>query len=97
MGFDLRTILLAAAIAALSLPALAAESVTVEGQKSDDDVVTCVRSDPPLGSRMGAGKECHTKGEWKVRERISRQSVRSFDNMVSRGGVNNSSMGGGGH
>jgi hypothetical protein len=93
-----RTILFASVFAALSVPVLAQESVTVEGQKNPDDEVVCVHSEPPLGSHIGGGKECHTKGEWKERERYTRQSTRDFGDMVSRGGsVNMGSLGNGAH
>ncbi len=82
----MRRIFLAPAMALLSLRVLAQEAVTVEGQKNPDDVVTCVHSDPPLGSHMGAGKECHTKAEWQKREIYLRQSRQDYANWLGAAG-----------
>jgi hypothetical protein len=87
-------LLFAAALAVTCLPALAQESVTVEGQKNPDAAVICVHSDPPLGSHIGAGQECHTKAEWRERQRYFQQSTNDYANMVSHGGsVNNALLG----
>ena len=59
--------------------ALAQERVTVTGQAEhpyDPQEVVCKKSDPPVGSRIGRGKTCHTNARWKELRMFSDDAVR---------------------
>ena len=87
-------ILLATAFALFTLPALAQDKPPAADPVNPDDVVSCVRTNPPLGSRGGWRKECHTKAEWKALDGYYAQSNRDFSDMTSRSGANNGALGG---
>ena len=40
------------------------------------DEVLCKNSPPPLGSRLGGGRECHTQREWNQREKEAQDMTR---------------------
>jgi hypothetical protein len=71
----------ASAVAAASAntaatPAKPDESVTVDANR-----ISCVVSDPPTGSRLGAHRTCHTQGEW---DRIRADSAMTMQDLTNR-------------
>ena len=89
MGFPLRTILFAAAITAIALPALAQpaaapqENVEVNAKPTEDTVV-CQKSDPPLGSHIGATQVCHSVKQWRNIHENTRNFMQGMQSNGSR-------------
>jgi len=57
-------------------PAKPDETVTVDANK-----ITCVVSDPPTGSRLGAHRTCHTQAEW---DRLRADSAMTMQDLTNR-------------
>jgi hypothetical protein len=57
-------------------PAKPDESVTVDANR-----ISCVVSDPPTGSRLGAHRTCHTQAEW---DRIRADSALTMQDLTNR-------------
>lgn len=66
----------ATAATAAGAPAKTAESVTVDANR-----ISCVASDPPTGSRLGAHRTCHTQAEW---DRIRADSAMTMQDLTNR-------------
>jgi hypothetical protein len=54
---------------------------------SDPDRVVCKPSAPPIGSRIPAGRECHTQREWDVarqdaQKALSGSQLRDLDSCM---------------
>ena len=46
-------------------------------------VVSCVQSDPPTGSRLGAHKTCHTQADWNTIRANSAQTLMDMQTRFS--------------
>jgi hypothetical protein len=58
------------------------ERKEVTGAKPDPLlVVSCIQSDPPTGSRLGAHKTCHTQAQWNS---IRANSAQDLMDMQTR-------------
>ncbi len=75
---------------ASAAPAAGAAPAVVGGQPapaaaptpSPDDMVICVKIPPPVGSRLGGGKDCRTKAEWaRFENRAGDQSKRLLNDQ----------------
>ena len=66
----------AASANSAAAPAKADESVTVDANR-----ISCVVSDPPTGSRLGAHRTCHSQAEW---ERIRADSAMTMQDLTNR-------------
>ena len=55
-------LLLLVPLAAISAPAFADDTPA----KVTENTVICEQSDPPLGSRIGAHRVCHTLSQWRA-------------------------------
>lgn len=72
----LMALAMAAALAPGSVLADPAQSSNTEQTPSPDaDQVVCKTSPPPIGSRLGGGRECHTKREWDQRAQESQKDL----------------------
>lgn len=89
----MRVSLFCAGFTLLAFSALAQTPGTSDTPKNPDDVVTCVHTNPPIGSRGGWHDECHTRAEWKTLEGYYNRSNRDFSDMTSRSGANNGALG----
>ena len=89
----MRVLLFVAGFALLAGPALAQNAAPTDTPQNPDDVVTCVHSNPPLGSRGGWHDECHTRAQWKALEGYYSRSNRDFSDMNSRSGASNGAPG----
>jgi hypothetical protein len=45
------------------------------------DEVVCKNSPPPLGSRLGGGRECHTQREWNQRQQDSQRALMQLQTL----------------
>ena len=83
-------LLLLVPLAAISAPAFADDTPA----KVTENTVICEQSDPPLGSRIGAHRVCHTLGQWRVIKQASSEFVAAVNRA---NGNNTTALGGGGH
>lgn len=66
----------ATAATAAAAPPKSDESVTVDANR-----ISCIVSDPPTGSRLGAHRTCHTQAEW---DRIRADSALTMQDLTNR-------------
>ena len=66
----------AASANSAAAPAKPDESVTVDANR-----ISCVVSDPPTGSRLGAHRTCHAQAEW---DRIRADSAMTMQDLTNR-------------
>jgi len=63
----------------LGLPAVAfaqqSNTPTASAPADDPDQIICKSTPPPTGTRLGGGRECHTKREWDQRQKDSESEV----------------------
>lgn len=45
----------------------------------DPDEIICRETPPPTGTRLGGGRECHTKREWDQRQKGDSQAVQGAE------------------
>lgn len=67
---------MAASANTAATPAKPDESVTVDANR-----ISCIVSDPPTGSRLGAHRTCHSQAEW---DRIRADSAMTMQDMTNR-------------
>jgi hypothetical protein len=48
---------------------------TSDSSGANLDEVVCKNSPPPIGSRLGGGRECHTQREWNTRQIESQRAL----------------------
>jgi cytochrome c5 len=87
-------ILLAPALAAAqdaAAPAAPPAPAASDTSASNLNEVVCKNSPPPLGSRLGGGRECHTQREWNQRQQDSQNALLRSQQT----GFNSSAAGGG--
>jgi predicted RNA methylase len=65
-----------ASASSAAAPTKADESVTVDANR-----ISCVVSDPPTGSRLGAHRTCHSQAEW---DRIRADSALTMQDLTNR-------------
>ena len=56
----------------------AAQQATVPATQppaEDPDQIICKTSPPPTGTRLGGGRECHTKREWDDQQKLNQQAL----------------------
>lgn len=90
-----------APVASAPAPAPTQETITVEPPKTppapaptaDNNAgpglydVICKPTPPPIGSRLGAGRECHTRREWWRREMESQKILRRAQSIGLTGQI----------
>jgi hypothetical protein len=71
------------AAAAVTSPSATAPAAAAMGDNSGVNLneVVCKNSPPPLGSRLGGGRECHTQREWNQRQQESQELTRQQQRM----------------
>lgn len=66
-------------IGSLGLSAVAtaqqANTPTASAPADDPDQIICKSTPPPTGTRLGGGRECHTKKEWDQRQKDAEDAV----------------------
>ena len=77
---DPKALFLAAIVGFLGLVAAAdaqqATPSTAPAPPADDpDQIICKSMPPPTGTRLGGGRECHTKREWDQQLKESQEAV----------------------
>lgn len=72
---------LGAAIAENPAPA----SGTATAQTGDPDQVICRTGPPPIGSRIGATRECHTQREWDRMRQEQRRIIETHQTVIGGG------------
>ncbi len=65
-------------------PAPPVEKKTVTSVKADP--ISCVHSDAPTGSRMGATKVCHTRSEWQTIHANAQYDMQRLSDHADIGG-----------
>jgi len=65
-----------------SPPAPPAETQTAS---EEEQKVVCKKMDPPLGSRMGGKKVCHTVADWRRINETAKDTVNEIQNSDTRG------------
>jgi hypothetical protein len=45
---------------------------------TDLDQVVCRKSPPPVGTRLGGGRECHTQREWNDRQAQAQKQLQTM-------------------
>ena len=62
-----------------------APTATAAAQTSDPDQVICRTGPPPIGSRIGATRECHTQREWGRMHEEQRRIIETHQTIVGSG------------
>jgi hypothetical protein len=69
-------------ILALSGAALAqTASAPSQPPQDDPDQIICKVTPPPTGTRLGGGRECHTKREWDQQKKDSQDATSHAQQM----------------
>jgi hypothetical protein len=55
---------------------VAAAPVAAQSADANLDEIVCKNSPPPLGSRLGGGRECHSQREWNRMQHDSEEATR---------------------
>ena len=74
-GSELPLIALVAIFALCSAAVAQTDTSTAQPPPDDPDQIICKMSPPVTGTRIGGGRECHTKREWDQRQKDSQEEV----------------------
>ena len=66
-------------------PAPAPTVTAATPQTNDPDQVICRTGPPPIGSRIGATRECHTQREWDRMHEEQRHVIETHQTVIGGG------------